>query len=179
MRGKASHSPAWPRAGHTPVERYFGPIYHRLYSEYLLPGEQADAEAAFLLRALKPRPGACWLDTPCGYGRHLVRLRALRPDLRLAGLERQIGFLQAEAGLRGHAVNGDMRWLPFAGRSFDAVLNLFNSFGYYPARRGTARSERTDTDALAEWARVLKRGGRLVLDLSNRRTLLQACANTL
>lgn len=174
MARRKPASPAWRNPGASPVEQYFGPVYHYLYSQYLIPGEQADAEAAFLLGVLKPRTGARWLDVPCGYGRHLTRLAAARPDLRIAGLERQIGFLHAEPGLRARAVNGDMRRMPFAPDVFDAVINLFNSFGYYPRRRGMKRGELTDAHSLAEWARTLKPRGRLVMDLSNRRVLLQA-----
>jgi SAM-dependent methyltransferase len=54
-----------------------------------------------------------------------------------------------------------MRRLPFAGASFDAVLNLFNAFGYL-------EDEAQDELVLAEVARVLAPGGRFLQELANR-----------
>jgi SAM-dependent methyltransferase len=155
---------------------YFGRGYYHLYRNYLLPEEQTRAEAAFIVRTLRPRSGARWLDLPCGYGRHLVELKALRPDLRLAGGDLSRDYLR-EPGLRQAAAPFacDMRRLPLASASFDAVLNLLNSFGYYPPPRGRAGRHREldDRDMLAECARVLRPGGRLLLDLANRRALVR------
>jgi SAM-dependent methyltransferase len=68
-----------------------------------------------------------------------------------------------------------MRRLPFSPARFDVLYNLLNSFGYYPPPLGSSPAQRAAADVaiLREWRRVLRRGGRLVLDLSNRRPLLQ------
>lgn len=157
------------------TERYFGRGYYQLYRNFLLPEAQTEAEAAFLLRRLRPRRAARWLDLPCGYGRHIQALAAARPDLRMIGGDLNRTFLR-EPGLTRLAslAQCDMRRLPFADAAFDAVLNLLNSFGYYPPEPGRARggAPLDDRAMLAECARVLRPGGRIVLDLANRRALV-------
>ena len=158
-------------------EDYFGRGYYKLYRNYLIPREQSEAEARFLLAELAPARGERWLDLPCGYGRHLLELRRLAPSLRVTGGERNPHYLR-ERGLRRVAALAccDMRRLPWADGAFDAVLNLLNSFGYDPARPRGGQGRRTppgDRTALEEWARVLRPGGRLALDLPDRLGLLR------
>jgi SAM-dependent methyltransferase len=63
-------------------------------------------------------------------------------------------------------VQADMRRLPFAGASFDAVLNLFNAFGYL-------EDDAQDELVLGEVARVLHPGGRFLQELANREALVR------
>lgn len=164
-------------AGAPPIERYFGRGYYALYRHFLLPPEQTEAEVSFIVRKLRPRAGQRWLDLPCGYGRHLQALQACGGGLRLAGGDLNFQYLK-EPGLRRAAgvTACDMRRLPFADRSFHGIINLLNSFGYYPPRKsrgkGPDRAPLDDRAVLGEWARVLRPGGRLVMDLANRRVLI-------
>ena len=152
-----------------PAAGYFGPAYAVFY-RWLIPPEQNEAEARFLIDRLRPRPGARWLDAPCGYGRHLAPLRGLRPDLRLSGGDLNRDYLLVpEVAASAPACQCDLARLPFADGSFHVVLNLLNSFGY---RGGDGGGDRRDRRVLAELARVARRGGRLVLDLPNRRAVL-------
>src|SRR6185437_6484141 len=57
-------------------------------------------------------------------------------------------------------VRADMRVLPFAGASFDLVVNLFTSFGYFS-------SDEENRLVLSEVNRVLRRDGVFVLDYLN------------
>jgi SAM-dependent methyltransferase len=66
--------------------------------------------------------------------------------------------------------HGDMRHLPFADGSFDAVLSLFSSFGYF--------ADAENAGVLHEVARVLRPGGWLVLDVANRDALLRTVQPT-
>ena len=61
--------------------------------------------------------------------------------------------------MQGRLVRGDARFLPFADASFDSVVVLFSSFGYFGADG--------DVRALREIARVARSGGLVVLDLMN------------
>jgi SAM-dependent methyltransferase len=62
-------------------------------------------------------------------------------------------------GPRLEFVQGDMRRLDYE-REFDAVVNLYTSFGYF--------SPRENLDVLRGMARALRPGGRILIDHSDR-----------
>lgn len=103
------------------------------------------------------------LDLCCGFGRHTLAflergLDAFGMDLSQDLLRR--GLAQPEgARLSGRIVRADARRLPYHGASFDAVVNLFSSFGYF--------GDDGDRAMLDEIARVLATGGLLVMDTMN------------
>ena len=72
---------------------------------------------------------------------------------------------RAGGARRPKLVRADYRELPFADAGFDAAINLFSSLGYL--------GDEEDTRALAEFARVLRPGGRLVIEIVHRDHLLQ------
>ena len=90
----------------------------------------------------------------------------------MTGLDRSRRLLDRAAVLaashRQHLglVAADMRRLPFADASIDAVVNLFNAFGYL-------EDEAQDELVLAEVARVLAPGGRFLQELANREALVR------
>jgi SAM-dependent methyltransferase len=135
--------------------RAFEPAYLELY-RHRSPEQGAAQVRAMLESGLLPDSGRV-LDLCCGAGRHLLPMR--EAGLEAFGLDLSLPLLRAGA-LEGVAVRGDMRRLPFAGGSFDAVVNLFTSFGYF-------ESEADNRRVLDEIQRVLKPGGRLVLDHMN------------
>ncbi len=115
-------------------------------------------EVARLLEVLALPDGARVLDCPCGQGRHAHLLAEAGFDV--TGFDYSKPLL-AMARARGTGrtlryLQGDMRALPaeWTGR-FDAVLNLFTSFGFF-------EDEADDARTLAEFARVLAPGGTLV-----------------
>jgi SAM-dependent methyltransferase len=98
------------------------------------------------------------LDVPCGQGRHAHPLA--EAGYKVEGLDYS-AHLIANAKGRGTGptlkyTRGDMRSMParWTG-NFDAVLNLFTSFGFFT-------DARDDALTIHEFARVLKPGGALV-----------------
>jgi len=117
--------------------------------------ESARREALYLLeRGIAGRV----LDLACGFGRHSVALLEAGVDVRGIDLSADL-LMDAPGSLAGRLARADIRHLPFRDASFDAVVNLFSSFGYF--------AEEDDGVVLDEIARVLVPGGRAVLDLMN------------
>jgi len=121
-------------------------------------------EVARLIDVLGLPAGARILDVPCGQGRHAHLLAEAGYDVDGLDLSRD---LLARAKARGTGktlryVRGDMRRLPANWtRRFDAVVNLFTSFGFFVLPSDDER-------VVAEWSRVLKPGGTLVWHGGNR-----------
>jgi len=140
---------------------YFDAHYLKEY-EPLFTSAQDRRDVARLIEVLQLPVGARVLDVPCGQGRH-ARLLA-EAGLVVEGLDYSPVLLRAARAAARHAPpharpryhRGDMRTLPpaWAGR-FDAVVNLFTSFGVfrYPA---------DDARVIRELARVLADDGVLV-----------------
>jgi ubiquinone/menaquinone biosynthesis C-methylase UbiE len=108
------------------------------------------------------RPGEDVLEVAVGTGVQLVRIARANPGGRMAGVEPSAGMLRQarrrvdEAGLadRVELIQGSALGLPFQGGSFDLLVN-----GYM-----LDLLPRDDIPrALAEFKRVLRPGGRLVL----------------
>ena len=102
--------------------------------------------------------GSRIVDVPCGQGRHAHLLA--EAGFRVDGLDYS-PHLIARANDRGTGptlryLRGDMRRLPARWTSrFDAVVNLFTSFGFFASPQDDART-------IAEFARVLRPGGTFV-----------------
>src|SRR4051812_11474070 len=96
--------------------------------------ERDRREVARLIELLALPVGARILDVPCGQGRHAHLLA--ESGYNVDGLDYSAPLLRA-AKKRGTGPNlryarGDMRALPAKWRGkFDAVVNLFTSFGFF------------------------------------------------
>ena len=133
---------------------WFGSEYLELYAHR--DEEEAERHVELVERLFAGESPRAILDLACGAGRHTAALRgrghgAYGVDLSLTLLPQ---------GPRGRLAAGDMRRLPFAGGSFDWVLNFFTSFGYF-------ETERENFRVLEEVVRVLAPGGRFLIDLMN------------
>jgi SAM-dependent methyltransferase len=138
-------------------EEWFGEDYLRIYQHR----DEAEAEHAIELIAanLGGRDVDSVLDLGCGAGRHT---KVLFERWWTVGLDLSMALLKEARRESPDApyVRADMRELPFASESFDLVVNLFTSFGYF------------DDDS--EHLRVLtcvrsamRHGGTLVIDFLN------------
>ena len=126
---------------------------------------ETELELAGLQRMLKLSRQDLIADVCCGWGRHLVPLLArgyqvIGLDISEMMLRRARERLDA-AGLPPRILQADAAALPFGNATFDVVVNLFNSFGYF-------LEEGQNIAVLREAARVLKPGGRFLLDTRNR-----------
>ncbi len=150
-------------AAHDWWASYFDAQYLREY-EPLFQIARDRNEVARVMEILGLPSGARILDCPCGQGRHAHLLAEAGFDVD--GIDYSEHLLE-RARERGTGktlryTQGDMRKLPsrWTGR-FDAVLNLFTSFGFFldPA---------DDRRVIREFARVLKPGGVLVWNGGSR-----------
>ena len=136
---------------------YFDAHYLLEY-EPLFTLERDRAEVARIIDLLGLPAGSRVLDVPCGQGRHAHLLA--EAGFNVDGLDYSEHLLKLArkrgTGPRLRYTHGDMRRLPARWTSrFDAVLNLFTSFGFF-----TNPSD--DALVIAEFARALKPGGTLV-----------------
>jgi ubiquinone/menaquinone biosynthesis C-methylase UbiE len=156
-RGSTSPSETW--------DAVFSDFYLRAFASDERDAE-AEAQALAAVRLAGCEPGADVLDVPCGFGRHAVPLA--RAGFDVVGADRsQVLLVEARrrAGDDGpELVQADYRELPFPDARFDAALNLFSSLGYL--------GDEEDTRALAEIGRVLRPGGRLVIETMHRDLLV-------
>ena len=138
-------------------EETFGEDYLRIYQHR----DESEAERAIALIAAQVR--GCdiqaVLDLACGAGRHS---KALCEHWWTVGLDLSAALLRIARREDPDApyVRADMRELPFADGSFDLVVNLFTSFGYF-------EEDREDARVLACVRTVMKPGGMLVIDFLN------------
>lgn len=122
-----------------------------------LPPERTAREAE-LVHGWLP-PGSRILDLPCGDGRH-ARLLAARGH-RVTAIDRALPSLRPQPAPRVDWLAADLRRLPLRSGSADAVVCLWQSFGFFAPEENAA--------VLREWARVTRPDGLLVLDLYDRR----------
>ncbi len=144
---------------------------HPAYFDHYRDKEADAAEEGPALAALLGlAPGSSVLDLPCGWGR-------LRPALEARGY-RVVGGDLSPLNLQRHALEHpgatlrlDLRALPFRAACADGVFCAFTSWGYFATLEENLHQ-------LQEFARVLKPGGTLLLDLCGREALKQGVAGT-
>ncbi len=132
-----------------------------------LTDERCDTEAASIIRLLELAPGMRVLDAPCGEGRIAGRLARHGCDVLGVDINEQFLALACTRHPEARFEQCDMRALGHAGE-FDAVVNWFTSFGYFDAA--------TNDAVLAGFARVLRPGGSLLVDLQNPERIARLAA---
>ncbi len=138
-------------------EEWFGQDYLDIYQHR----DETEAERVIELIAtnLAGRKIDVVLDLACGAGRHT---RVLRERWWTVGLDLSMSLLRIARKESSDApyVRADMRELPFSDQSFDLVVNLFTSFGYFDDDSEHVR-------VLSCVGAAMKHGGTLVIDFLN------------
>ncbi len=145
----------YPDAAGDEPQPYQGDLYLDSVEDLLTPALSA-AEAEVIAALLDLRPAHRALDLACGHGRHA---RALAGRARLVGLDRSAAYLGRARGAGASLVRGDLRRLPFREGVFDAAFSWYASLFMWDDAANLA--------ALAEAARVLRPGGRLLVHHAN------------
>jgi len=147
---------------------FFDDLYLRVYQPLEAP-EKVRREVDFIVKALNLPAGAKVLDLCCGQGRHSLELA--RRGFQVVGVDLSEALLYAarkraeSEGLSVTFLQCDMREIDFKDE-FDAVINMFTSFGYL-------ESEAEDEKVLGKVAQALKSGGKFLLDVVNRDRLVR------
>jgi SAM-dependent methyltransferase len=153
-------------------DAFFSDFYLRAFAS-ASDDDEARAQALAAARLSGCPDGGDLLDVPCGFGRHAVPLA--HEGYRVVGVDRSEALLAEARRRAGDAewpslVRADYRKVPFADESFDGALNLFSSLGYL--------GDDEDAKVLAEIARVLRPGGRLVIETMHRDLVVRGFQDT-
>ncbi|HOV33796.1 MAG TPA: class I SAM-dependent methyltransferase [Candidatus Hydrogenedens sp.] len=137
----------------------FGKWYPIVYHHR--DAKEAEKQINFICSELKLKKNSKVLDLCCGYGRHLSFLKQRIPftvgaDLSVDLLEQAKNLFLNEIYL----VRCDVRFLPFQSNTFDVVLNLFTSFGYF-------EDDNENIQQIQQVSSILKSGGYFFLDYLN------------
>jgi ubiquinone/menaquinone biosynthesis C-methylase UbiE len=140
-------------------ETCFGEDYLIVYRHRDFSGARHEVES--MIQWLRLPRGAKVLDLCCGMGRHSLALS--QAGYEVTGVDLSEVLLREARSQDGAEkvtwLRSDMRCLPLAG-GFDAVVNLFTSFGYFEEDEEQIR-------VLKEIFRMLKPGGRFIIDFLN------------
>jgi len=122
---------------------------------------QTRIEVDFLTRQLPRERFTTILDVCCGYGRHAAPLG--EHGYEVMAIDRDPNVI--DAARRGHGPKGvdfqvwDMSRIRDLNRRFDAVICMWQSFGYLDAA--------ANRDILDQIATILNPGGRFIIDIYN------------
>ena len=119
--------------------------------------ERTARELGGIIRLMELKPGQRILDCPCGYGRHATNLA--KQGYEVFGVDISTEMLaraqQEAAGVAGVTfVKENMLNVRYE-REFDAVLNLFFSFGFFETEDENEENLRRFFDALVPGGRFM------------------------
>ena len=138
-------------------EETFGDDYLYFYAD-VLSDEQNDADTDTIVSILRLEGRESVLDAPCGHGR--ISNRLAQRGMQVVGVDASELFLKRahDDGSSAEYLHGDIRAIPVDG-PFDVVLSWFTSFGYF--------DDDENRQVLSEYRRVLRPGGRLLIEMHN------------
>jgi len=158
--------------------RYFGEAYLEIYARLTYDEKRVSREVDFIRNVLHLKNGSRILDLACGFGRHLVfflkkGLCAFGLDIMQPYLRYAMGKMPLTFRRKPSLVKGTMTCLPFREKVFEAVVSLFNSFGYRPMD-----APDPDLAILKEVARVLRASGQFLLEVPNKQPVVRMVRKT-
>lgn len=139
------------------------PYYHLLYQHR--DKDEAKEFITNLIQHLKLAPHSFLLDLACGKGRHSIYFA--KNGFNVTGLDLSKQSIQYAQQFENDSLSfftHDMRQ-PFRVNYFDAVMNLFTSFGYF-------ENEKDNLKTVQSAAASLKPGGVMVIDFMNSTKVL-------
>ena len=145
--------------------RIFNSMYLKTDADVVEDKQITCTEVDLFTGFLKLDPHMVILDLACGQGRHTLEL-ARRGFKYVNGLDRSHYLIRkaknicASEGLSASFKEGDARKLPYQPDTFDLVMILGNSFGYF-------ESLDDDLKILKEVFRILKPNGRFLIDVAD------------
>jgi len=148
---------------------WFGEAYKTLYPHR--DSAQAQRQVEFLAAATAAQKEWTILDLGCGSGRHLDAWRNLGygypKESQLLGADLSTTLLK-DARAKGHNVfRCDLRHISLPANSVNLLASFFTSFGYFATLA-------EDLEALVGFARIVKPGGYLFLDLPDRQQVIES-----
>ena len=146
------------------AEWFDTPYYHILYKNR--DNHEARVFIKSLVDLLQLPEASSVLDLACGKGRHSITLnefgyKVLGVDLSAQSIAHANQFSNSSLSF---AVQ-DMRE-PIQSKRFDAVFNLFTSFGYFSSKHENEK-------VCQAMAQMLNAGGKLVIDFMNSQKVIQ------
>ncbi len=145
--------------------RIFNSLYLKTDADVVDDNRITHQEIDRFIEILKLAPEHKILDLCCGQGRHSMEL-ARRGFIEVEGLDRSHYLIQRaktqarKESLKLRFKEGDARKLPYPADTFDTVMILGNSFGYFDTIHDDLR-------VLKEVFRIIKPRGRILIDVAD------------
>ena len=144
-------------------KEFFDKLYLKSYKD-IVNKERTLKEVNFIGKVLELQKGSCILDLCCGHGRHSVELAKRGYSVTAQDLNEDFLELANRKAKKERVqikfISGDMRDIPFR-EEFDAIINIFTSFGYL-------ENDGEDFKVIQQVTKALKSSGKFLLDLRNR-----------
>lgn len=122
---------------------------------------ETEEEAGFIMRNLPLSKYRKILDLCCGQGRHANILA--KNGYKVAGIDRDKDALELASRLNTNEVkyfHHDMRDIKSLNQSFDAIISMWHSFGYF--------ENEVNIDIIRQISESLTADGRFILDIYNK-----------